>query len=146
MTANYFGFDFGLARIGVAVGQRLTATASPLATLHSRDEKPDWDGITRLLDEWRPAALVVGLPYNADGSRQPLTERAERFARQLEGRYGLPVHRVDERYSSQQAGTILRRQRREGRPRIRKTDIDAAAACIILEAWLQEHPTDADHE
>lgn len=146
MTANYLGFDFGLARIGVAVGQRITGTASPLATLHSRDEKPDWDGIARLLEEWRPAALVVGLPYNADGSRQPLTGRAERFARQLEGRFALPVHHVDERYSSRQASDSLRRRRREGRPRIRKTDIDAAAACIILEAWLRERPTDTNHE
>lgn len=135
--ARFLGFDFGLKRIGVAVGQSLTGTASPLVTLHSRDARPDWEGIAALIAEWRPAALVVGLPYNKDGSAQPLTERAERFARQLEGRYGLPVHLVDERYSSAQAEAVLRDNRREGRRRVARGDVDAAAACIILEAWLR---------
>lgn len=131
------GFDYGLRRIGVAVGQPLTGTASPLQAVAARDGKPDWDAIGALVEEWQPAALVVGLPYNVDGSRQPMTDRAERFMRQLAGRFELPVHPVDERYSSQQAEDGLKQARREGRRgRIRKQDIDSAAACILLENWF----------
>lgn len=131
------GFDYGLKRIGVAVGQLLTGTASPLAAISARDGKPDWEAIAALIDEWQPSALIVGLPYNADGSRQAITDRAEKFMRQLEGRFGLTVHAVDERYSSRQAEERLKTARREGRRgRIRKEDIDSAAACILLENWL----------
>lgn len=138
--AVYLGFDFGLKRIGVAVGQSLTGTATPLTTLAAQDGQPDWNAVAKLLAEWQPAALVVGLPYNSDGSEQAITTRATRFACQLEGRYGLPVHQVDERYSSTTAEESLRANRAAGRRRVRKTDIDAAAACVILEAWLRDHP------
>lgn len=140
MAAVYLGFDFGLKRVGVAVGQSLTGTATPLTTLAAQDGQPDWNVVAKLLAEWQPAALVVGLPYNSDGSEQTITTRATRFARQLEGRYGLPVHQVDERYSSTTAEENLRANRAAGRRRVRKTDIDAAAACVILEAWLRDHP------
>ncbi|MDX1442534.1 MAG: Holliday junction resolvase RuvX [Gammaproteobacteria bacterium] len=131
------GFDYGLRRIGVAVGQPLTGTASPLAAVGARDGKPDWEAISTVINEWRPSALVVGLPYNVDGSRQEITDRAEKFMRQLEGRYGLAVHAIDERYSSQQAEERLKTARREGRRgRIRKEEIDSAAACILLENWF----------
>lgn len=133
----YLGFDFGLKRIGVAAGQKLTGTATPLTTLLSKDEQPDWPGIQKLLDEWRPAALVVGLPYNADGTEQAITERARRFARQLEGRYGLPVFLADERFSSVAAEAEAREFRRCGGRRLDKPELDAAAASVILEAWLR---------
>lgn len=143
--AVYLGFDFGLKRIGVAVGQSLTGTAAPAATLAAQEGEPDWNTVAKLLADWQPAALVVGLPYNSDGSMQAIATRATRFARQLEGRYGLPVHQVDERFSSTAAEETLRASRAAGRRRVRKTDIDAAAACVILEAWLRDHP-EAEHE
>lgn len=135
------GFDYGLRRIGVAVGQPLTGTASPLQAVAARDGKPDWDAIATVISEWRPSALVVGLPYNVDGSRQDITDRAEKFMRQLEGRFNLAVHAIDERYSSRQAEEQLKTARREGRRgRIRKEEIDSAAACILLENWLNSTP------
>jgi putative Holliday junction resolvase len=131
------GFDYGMRRIGVAVGQSLTGTASPLPIVAARDGAPDWESIGRLIEEWKPAAMVVGVPYNMDGSRQEMTERAERFLRQLHGRFQLPVHSVDERLSSSEAGDRLRTARREGRRgRLAKSDIDSAAACVLLETWF----------
>lgn len=131
------GFDYGLRRIGVAVGQPVTGTASPLPALHARDGAPDWSAITRLVEEWQPAAIVVGVPYNMDDSRQEMTDRAERFSRQLHGRLKIPVHQVDERLSSREAEDRLRTARQQGRRgRITKAEIDSAAACVLLETWL----------
>lgn len=133
------GFDYGLSRIGVAVGQTLTGSATPLTTLAARDGVPDWNAIGALLEDWRPGALVVGVPYNMDGSEQPLTLRARRFARQLEGRFALAVHLIDERLTSVEAEEALRTQRRTGRRhRIRREEIDARAAQIIVEDWLRQ--------
>lgn len=137
MTAGtYLGFDFGLRRIGVAAGQAVTGTAGAVTTLDARDGVPDWERVEVLLAEWRPAGVVVGVPYNMDGSASELSERAERFARRLEGRFGLPVHRVDERLSSKAAERFLREARQAGRRRTRKGDVDAEAARFILETWL----------
>lgn len=142
MAGAILGFDYGLRRIGVAIGQTLTRTASPLPAVPARDGKPDWDRIKNLIEEWQPAALVVGLPYNMDGSTQEMTARAERFHRQLEGRFGLPVHAVDERLSSIEAEERLIEARRSGRRgRIAKEDIDSTAACVLLENWLQQSPS-----
>ncbi len=133
------GFDYGLRRIGVAVGQTLTGSARPLTTLIARDGVPDWTAIATLLESWRPGALVVGVPYNMDGSEQPLTLRAQRFARQLEGRFALAVHLVDERLTSVEAEQDLRTQRRAGRRRrVRREEIDARAAQIIVEDWMRQ--------
>lgn len=131
-------FDYGLRRIGAAVGQAFTATASPLQAISARDGKPDWTAIEALLEEWRPRALVIGLPYNLDGSRQEMTDRAKKFGRQLHGRFKLPVHEVDERLSSVEAERRLKELRQSGRKRVSKTDIDSAAACILLENWLRQ--------
>ena len=122
-------FDYGEKRIGVAVGQTLTATATPLETIHVHNSKPDWDRIAALLHQWRPAALVVGQPLNMDGSRQLLTELAERFARQLEQRYRLPVHLADERLTTYEAKERLRDI----------NNLDPVAAQVILESWLREY-------
>lgn len=130
--ASFLGFDYGTERIGVAVGQSLTGTATPLETLAVRRGRPDWDRVRVLLDQWQPAALVVGTPLNMDGTPQPLGARADRFARQLAGRFGLPVHRADERLSSVEARQRLGRSR----------DLDAVAAQVILETWLSEHADD----
>ena len=122
-------FDYGEKRIGVAVGQTITATATPLETIQVRNNQPDWNRISRLIEQWRPAALVVGQPLNMDGTRQLLTDLAERFARQLEGRYHLPVHLADERLSTYEAKDRLQDVH----------NLDPVAAQVILEAWLLEY-------
>jgi putative Holliday junction resolvase len=121
------GFDFGRQRIGVATGQTITGTATALTTLPSRDGRPDWDSIGDLIRNWRPDALVVGLPLHADGSDSDVTTAARRFIRQLEGRYRLPVYAMDERLSSHTAAGLHDTQR---------SGVDAAAARIILQDWL----------
>jgi putative Holliday junction resolvase len=126
------GFDFGTRRIGVAVGQELTRTATALTTLNSRDGGPDWAAITRLIEEWQPDALVVGLPLNLDGSESESSRLARRFGNRLAGRYNLPVFTADERLSSSEAETLLAEQ-----GRFDKADIDRLAAQLILQGWLE---------
>lgn len=127
------GFDYGPAKIGVAVGQTLTGTATPLTTLRAVKQRPDWAAIGRLIESWRPDRLVVGLPLNMDDSEAPVAAGARRFARQLEGRYRLPVALVDERLTSRGA-----REAAGGRPK-KIEELDALAAKLILETWLSEH-------
>jgi len=130
------GFDFGLKRIGVAVGQSLTGSASPLGVVAVRGGEPDWEAIAKLIGEWRPASLVVGLPYNMDLSEQEMTQKARHFAQALSERFPLPVHTVDERLSSREAEAALKERRQQGRRRVTREDIDASAACVILESWF----------
>jgi putative Holliday junction resolvase len=126
------GFDYGTAKIGIAVGQTLTGTASPLMTLRAIQQKPDWNKISQLIESWQPEALVVGLPYDMDDTEAEIAPLAKRFARQLEGRYRLPVHMADERLTSQVARQELGRS-------VKKFDeLDAIAAKLILETWLSE--------
>jgi putative Holliday junction resolvase len=124
------GFDFGLQRIGVAVGQQLTGTAMALATVRSRNGKPDWDMISELIKTWRPDALVVGLPLHADGSESGFTRNVKRFIRQLEDRFKLPVHLMDERLSSHAAA----QREGEGSHALTTKGIDAVAAKEICRA------------
>ena len=126
------GFDFGQQRIGVAVGQQVTGTATAICTLQSRDGRPDWDAISDLIKEWQPDTLVVGLPLHADGEESKISLAARKFARQLEGRYRLPVHTMNE-YLSSHAARELQQQNRQAD----KTGIDAIAARIILQNWLE---------
>ena len=126
--ATLLCFDFGAKRIGVAVGQTLTDTATPLEIIRVRNNRPDWDRIGALIAEWRPQALVVGNPLNMDGSRQPLCVRVDAFARKLHGRYRLPVLRADERLSTVEA------RARQGN----NDAVDHVAARIILEGWLRD--------
>ena len=126
------GFDFGPRKIGVAVGQKVTGSASPLTTVRSRRDKPDWERIGQLVGEWRPQAAVVGLPFNMDDTEGEVAPGARRFARQLQGRFGLEVHLVDERLTSLEA------QRQLGRDAASREAIDAMAAKLILETWLGE--------
>ncbi len=130
------GFDFGLKRIGVAVGQTVTRSASPLGVVAFRGGEPDWEAITKFVAEWRPGSLVVGLPYNMDLSEQEMTQHARRFAEELARRFPLPVHTVDERLSSREAEAQLKERRQQGRRRVTREDIDGAAACVILESWF----------
>ena len=128
------GFDFGTRRIGVAIGQELTGTARPLTTLTSRDGGPDWAAISRLIEEWRPGALVVGIPYHLDGSEMELTHLATRFGNRLRGRYNLPVFTVDERLTSAEAEMQLR----EAGNKLDKGAVDPVAAQLILQSWLDQ--------
>lgn len=136
------GFDFGLKRIGVAVGQTLTVSATPLGAVAAHAGEPDWGALERLLKEWRPRALVVGLPYNMDQSEQPMTHKARHFADQLAQRFQLPVFTIDERLSSREAEERLKALRQQGRRKSSRADVDSAAACVILESWLRDQPVD----
>ena len=131
-------FDFGFKRIGIAAGDTLTATAAPRAAVAVRQQGPDWDAITREVRMLSPKQLVVGAPYNADGTPGALAPAARHFAAELERRFGLPVSMVDERWSSLEASAALKAQRSTGerKRRVRKEDIDSAAAAIILERWF----------
>lgn len=129
------GFDYGEKRIGIAVGQTLTGSVTPLTTLTAVRQQPDWDSITALIKEWRPDRLIVGLPLHMDGSEQALTQRVKRFGNQLKGRYNLPVEWVDERLSSREAESLLQEQ---GKRRSDKKDIDKIAAGLILKSWLEQ--------
>lgn len=136
-------FDFGTRKIGVALGNTVTRLARPLTTIHEEANAPRFAAIAALIEAWQPAALVVGRPLHGDGSEHAMTARADRFARQLEGRFGLPVIAVDERYTTQLAGAALAAGR-AARDRAPRADRDAHAAQIILQAWLDEPPsTDA---
>jgi putative Holliday junction resolvase len=131
-------FDFGLKRIGIAAGDTLTATAAPRPAVAVHQQGPDWNAITREVRMLSPRRLVVGAPYNADGTPGALAPAARRFAAELERRFGLPVNLVDVRWSSLEASAALKAQRSSGerKRRVRKEDIDSAAAAVILERWL----------
>ena len=120
-------FDFGLKRTGVAAGNTLTRSAQPLRSIAAEGDAR-FEPIARLIAEWQPAALVVGIPFHPDGAPHDNTRRAQRFARQLQGRFGLPVHEVDERWSTTEALAAG------------AADADAAAAAILLEQYFREHP------
>jgi len=138
--ATIIAFDFGLKRTGVAVGNTLTGSASPTCTLLSRNEQPDWQGISRLFDEWKPERLVVGMPTELDGSESPLTKRINRFCNQLNGRYNLPVDQENEQFTSIEAAARLKQLRQSGRKKkVMKEEVDKIAASIILENWMQKN-------
>ena len=131
----YLGFDFGYKRIGVAVGQQLTCSASPLNTLDAKLGVPNWDLIKKLIDQWRPVAMIVGLPTCIDGTEQYTTAASKGFAKQLRKRFSLPVHLVDERLSTMEARAYLFAE--GGYRKIKQSEVDSIAACVILEQWLQ---------
>lgn len=127
------GFDYGTHKIGVAVGQPLTGTATPLETLRPVNRRPDWHHIAALIEEWQPQALIVGHPFEMTDREASNAPGARRFARQLEGRFRLPVHLVDERLTSREAWSRLGPEA-SGDP----TMVDAFAAKLILETWLND--------
>lgn len=131
MPRTLLGFDYGHLRTGVAVGQTLTQSASALLTLTARNNKPDWDTIDKLIKEWQPDGLVIGVPLHMDGSEQEMTKKAQKFGRQLKARYNLPVYEADERLSSDEAQQNLGKSHD-------KAAIDREAARLILQAWLDE--------
>lgn len=124
---TFLGFDYGLKRTGVATGNVLTRTATPQGTI-AAEGQARFDAIAQRIAEWQPEALVVGVPFHPDGAEHDNTLRARKFARQLQGRFGLPVFEVDERYSTTEVHSLGAK------------DADAASACVILEQFLRSLP------
>ncbi|WP_153100869.1 Holliday junction resolvase RuvX [Paraburkholderia hayleyella] len=136
--ATLLAFDYGEKRIGVALGNTLTRRARPLAVLHNRSREYRFEAVGKLIDEWKPNALVVGLPLHPDGAPHAMTQLARRFGNQLNGRFSLPVIWIDERYSSVEAQAGIRAG-------IGRADmLDAEAASIILQQYLDK--LSDDHE
>jgi putative Holliday junction resolvase len=129
-------FDFGEKRVGVAVGECELRSASPLTTFDAETNDARWSAVARLIEEWKPVVLVVGLPLSPDGVAHDMTARAQRFARQLEGRYRLPVMLQDERYTSAEADSLLRDEQGMRDWRSRKQKLDAHAAQLILKDYF----------
>lgn len=136
-AATLLAFDYGTDAIGVAVGSTHSGLAQDLATVRSGSRGPDWEHITRLIEEWQPQALVVGLPRNMDDSDNPMTHAARRFADLLTERYHLAVHMVDERLTTVAAKNTLVESGVPGRRH--KAMLDRLAAKAILQTFLDEH-------
>jgi putative Holliday junction resolvase len=137
-TDTYLGFDFGNKKIGVAVGQTTTKTASPLQTIRSINQTPDWRSIAKLIQEWLPAGIVVGVSRQADGSDNPITPRMLKFCRQLEGRYQLPVYQQDEALSTFEAKQLLFDEVSVRAGKLWEVQ-DQLAAQLILQSWLNDY-------
>lgn len=144
------GFDFGTKRIGIAIAQEVTGTANPLVTVKAVKNKPDWESISKIIAEWQPDLLVVGLPLHMDGTEQDMTQAARRFSNQLNGRYQLPIALMDERLTSNEAESILSEQSGSRGSLFRdsmfpdKAQIDMISAQLILQSWLSLHEDEKD--
>ena len=136
LQRRILAFDFGTHRIGMAFGQELTGTASPLPILPARDGIPDWLKLERIIDEWQPDAFVVGMPLNMDGTEGPITPRARKFGNRLHGRFHRPIHTMDERLSTIEAKEKLAQASNKNR-----IGLDSMAATLILESWFREQQT-----
>ncbi len=151
LSSTFLGFDYSQNKIGIAVGQRLTGTATALTTIISHNKKVDWPGIELLLEQWRPVAFIIGLPLTMEGEEQETTEAVKIFGNQLNERYNLPIHYMDERLTSREASHLLgyeghtspRRHSKPGKKVKKKKqqghDIDQLAAQLILQSWLNEN-------
>lgn len=137
--ATLLAFDYGKRRIGIAVGQSITNSATPLTTLENNNQKPDWEKISALLDTWQPDALIIGLPLNMDGSEHDLSKAARKFSNQLHGRFNLPIHLVDERLTSIEASAHISEKHLSKKKKLDKKTVDTVAAQLILEAWFTEN-------
>jgi len=136
-SGTYLGFDFGNKKIGTAVGQLTTKIASPLETIRSLNQVPNWEKIGKLISEWQPDGLVVGVSRQADGSDNIITPRMLKFGRQLNGRYNLPVFQVDEAYSTFEAKQMLYDEMQVSAAKLWEVQ-DQLAAQLILQSWLNE--------
>lgn len=135
----YLGFDFGQKRIGVATADLTFSLASPLTTVANHHGTPDWNKIDTIVEQWRPVAMVVGKPLTLEGKKQEITSHAAGFQQRLKHRYNVPVYDIDESYSSMEAAEILKKNRQMGqRGTIEREDIDKAAACNLLQRWLDQ--------
>ena len=124
----------------MAVGQTVTATASPLPVIRAKNGEPDWEALDAIFSQWKPGALVIGMPFNMDGSENEMTAKAEQFRKQLEEKYSLPTHGMDERLSTREAREISRENAEAaGRKFDEKEAVDSFAAQLILESWLEQN-------
>lgn len=130
------GFDYGNKRIGLATGQTITNSASPCKTINQIGGNPDWQAIEHEIQQWKPQALIVGMPYHTDGSENKMTETVQHFCYELEKRFKLPIIEVNEALSSQQAEEILKESIKINKQN--KHEIDRIAAAIIVQRWLNE--------
>jgi putative holliday junction resolvase len=135
---TYLGFDFGNKKIGVSVGHLMTGIASPLLTLRSINQNPDWQGIAKLIKEWQPIGLVVGISKQYDGSDNLITPRMLKFCRQLEGRYNLSVYKQDETLSTYEAKQMLFDEVNVNATKLWAVQ-DQLAAQLILQTWLNDN-------
>ncbi len=135
MSQTILAFDFGTNSIGCAVGQSITGTAQGLPAFKAQDGIPNWDSIAKVIADWQPDLLVVGLPLNMDGTEQPLTQRAKKFANRLQGRFNLPVELHDERLTTVEARAEI--FSRGGYRALKKGKVDSISACLILESWFE---------
>jgi putative Holliday junction resolvase len=138
---TYMGFDYGTKKIGVAIGQTTTSTASPLQTIRSIRQNPDWDKIAALIKEWQPYGLVVGISRQQNGSDNPVTARMLKFCRQLEARFRLPVFQQDETLSTFEAKQLLFDDLAVNAGKLWEVQ-DQLAAQLILQTWLNAYTTD----
>lgn len=130
------GFDYGAKRIGVATGQTITSAATPVTTLPQVNGSPDWKGIQELIDQWKPDALIVGIPYYLDGKESEMTKTVHNFCDELEKVFPKPVLRINETLSSYEAEEILKKKIKIGKHN--KQEIDKMAAAIIVQSWLDQ--------
>ncbi|WP_372881385.1 Holliday junction resolvase RuvX [Psychromonas sp.] len=135
--ANLLSFDFGTKSIGVATGQMITATAQPLPAIKANDGIPNWNIVEKVLKEWMPDLVVVGLPLNMDGSEQPITQRAKKFANRLNGRFGVKIVLQDERLTTASAKEFIFSH--GGYKALEKGKIDSVSAALILESWMENY-------
>ncbi len=135
MTITVVGFDFGTHSIGVAVGQDITCSAQPLQAIRADRGKPDWAGIDKIISQWHPNCLVVGLPLNMDGTNQFITLKAQEFAKELNKRYNLPTELKDERLTTVSAKEYL--FDKGGYKALKKGKIDSMSAVLITESYLE---------
>ena len=133
---SVLGFDYGKKRIGLATGQTITCSATPCKTIEQIDGNPDWPAIAHEIKQWRPQALIVGMPYHIDGSENKMTAAARQFCYELEKRFKLPVIEINEALSSQQAEEILKENMKINQHN--KQEIDKMAAAIIVQRWLDQ--------
>lgn len=130
-------FDFGTKKIGVAVGQSITGTASPISVLKAVDGIPDWEMLEKLVKEWRPDVFVVGMPFNMDGSENEMTVLAQKFSQRLHGRFNKPCYSMDERLSTREVRDLKKQlAEAQGKKYNDKEVIDSLAAQLILENWF----------
>lgn len=129
------GFDFGTKSIGVATGQMITQTAQPIAAIKATDGIPNWDSVEKVINDWKPDLVVVGLPLNMDGTEQPITQRAKKFANRLNGRFGVKIALQDERLTTASAKEFIFEN--GGYKALDKGKIDSVSAALILESWMQ---------
>ncbi|MEY4920614.1 MAG: hypothetical protein RLZZ564_142 [Pseudomonadota bacterium] len=136
IEGNIIGFDFGQRRIGVAIGNNISKTAQALITIESSTNNQTFEAIQKIMDEWRPVSIVVGVPFNVDGSEHKVTNLSKKFAKQLEQKYSLPTHLIDERYTSIEANHELKDKKIDLKKK--KLLIDQIAAKIILQSYLDQ--------